>query len=207
MNSCPHHIALPVQLRAQRIQSLMKKAGDGVFEMIGWLSKWLLPALIAFIPVYGLAKRVPVYESFVDGAKESVPTITSIFPHLLGMMVGIHVFRESGAMDVIIHAFVPLLSWVNFPEEVVPLAFMRPISGAGSLAMASDIIQTYGADSFLGRLASTMQGSTDTTLYVLTVYFGAVGIRNSRYALKVGLLADAVGLTAAWLIASIVFPS
>lgn len=176
-----------------------------LFETIGWLSKWLLPALIAFIPVYGLARRVPVYERFVEGAKESVPTITSIFPHLLGMMVGIHVFRESGAMDMIISLFVPLLSWINFPEEVVPLALMRPISGAGSLALVSDIIKEYGPDSFLGRLASTMQGSTDTTLYVLTVYFGAVGIRNTRYALKVGLLADAVGLITAWMIVVIVF--
>ena len=121
------------------------------------------------------------------------------------MMVGIHVFRESGAMDMIIALFVPLLSLFNFPEEAVPLALMRPISGAGSLALTSDMIREFGADSFLGRLASTMQGSTDTTLYVLTVYFGAVGIRNSRYALKVGFLADAVGLIAAWFIVVIVF--
>lgn len=186
-------------------QHTIKKVGGVVFETIAWLSKWLLPALIAFVPVYGLAKRVPVYESFVEGAKESIPTITSIFPHLLGMMVGIHVFRESGAMDMIIALFVPLLSLFNFPEEAVPLALMRPISGAGSLALTSDMIREFGADSFLGRLASTMQGSTDTTLYVLTVYFGAVGIRNSRYALKVGLLADAVGLLAAWFIVVIVF--
>ena len=176
-----------------------------MFEVIGVLSKWLLPALIAFIPIYGLTKRVPVYESFVEGAKESIPTITSIFPHLLGMMVGVYLFRESGAMDLIIGLFIPLLSWLQFPEEVVPLALMRPISGAGSLAIASDIIREFGPDSFLGRLASTMQGSTDTTLYVLTVYFGAVGIRNSRYALKVGLLADFVGLIAAWLVVVLVF--
>lgn len=176
-----------------------------MFETIGWLSKWFLPALIAFVPVYGLAKRVPVYDRFVEGAKESVPTITSIFPHLLGMMVGIHIFRESGAMDMLISLFTPLLSLFHFPEEVVPLALMRPISGAGSLAIASDLMREHGPDSFLGRLASTMQGSTDTTLYVLTVYFGAVGIRNSRYALKVGLLADVVGLIAAWLMVSIIF--
>lgn len=181
------------------------EAGGTLFEAIGLLSKWLLPALIAFIPAYGLVKRVPVYENFVEGAKESVPTITSIFPHLLGMMVGIHVFRESGAMDMLIQLFVPLLSWFHFPEEVAPLALMRPISGAGSLALASDIIREFGPDSFFGRLASTMQGSTDTTLYVITVYFGAVGIRNSRYALKVGLLADAVGLFMAWIIVVIVF--
>lgn len=176
-----------------------------MFEAIGWLSKWLLPALIAFVPVYGLVRRVPVYESFVQGAKESVPTVVSIFPHLLGMMVGIHVFRESGAFDMIISILVPILTWMQFPKEVVPLALIRPISGAGSLAFVADIMKTYGPDSFLGRLASTMQGSTDTTLYVLTVYFGAVGIRNMRYALKVGLMADAVGLIASWIIVTLVF--
>lgn len=181
------------------------KAGDTLFEFIGAVSKWLLPAIIAFIPVYGLARRVPVYESFVEGAKESIPTITSIFPHLLGMMVGVHVFRESGAMDVIISLFVPVLSLIHFPQDIIPLALLRPISGAGSLAMASDIMNVHGPDSFLGRLASTMQGSTDTTLYVITVYFGAVGIRNTRYALKVGLLADVAGLIAAWIIVVIVF--
>ncbi len=169
------------------------------------ISSWLLPALIAFVPVYGLARRVNVFDSFVSGAKESIPTMLSIFPNLLGMMVSIHVFRESGAMDLVIAALSPLLQWMNFPEEVVPLAMMRPISGSGSLALAAELIRDYGPDTFLGRLASTMQGSTDTTLYVLTVYFGAVSIRNSRYALKVGLLADAVGLLSAWLLVTVMF--
>lgn len=121
------------------------------------------------------------------------------------MLVAISMFRASGAMDVLVGFIQPLLGKAGIPGEVLPLAFLRPLTGAGSLAFTADLIQTYGPDSMIGRIASTIQGSTDTTLYVLTVYFGAVGIRKTRYALKVGLVSDLVGFLAAVFICLYIF--
>jgi spore maturation protein B len=174
-------------------------------QVISFLSAMMIPALLAFIPLYGMARGVPVYERFVDGAKEGFPTAIQIIPHLVGMMVAVSIFRETGALQFYLGLFKPLLAAIHFPEEVLPLGVLRPISGAGALAYAENLMATYGPDSFLGRLAATMQGSTDTTLYVLTVYFGAVGIRRSRYAVKVGLLSDVAGVLASWLVVMWVF--
>ena len=173
--------------------------------IISLVSVWVMPFLIAVILSYGWYRKVPVYETFIEGAKGGFGTVIRILPHLVGMMVAISIFRASGAMDFIVHLLTPLLNFFHIPAEVVPLALLRPISGSGSLALMTDLIQTYGPDSLIGRLASTMQGSTDTTLYVLTVYFGAIGIRNIRYALKVGLMADLVGITASIVIVYLVF--
>lgn len=164
--------------------------------------------LIAFIPLYASLRKVPVYETFIDGAKDGFETAIGIIPHLVGMMTAISMFRASGAMEFLVGLVKPLLEWIGIPGEVLPLAFLRPITGAGSLAFVTDLIKEHGPDSLIARIASTIQGSTDTTLYVLTVYFGAVGIRNSRYALKVGLLSDLVGFFAAvaacWLLFGLV---
>jgi spore maturation protein B len=121
------------------------------------------------------------------------------------MMVAISMFRASGAMDVILHAFRPIFDWFGVPSEVMPLGLLRPITGAGSLAFTTDLIKSHGPDSMIGRIASTIQGSTDTTLYVLTVYFGAIGVRRTRYALKVGLFSDLVGFVAAIVVCLLVF--
>src|SRR5690606_16801844 len=166
---------------------------------------WAIPVLIAFIPLYASAKKVPVYETFVDGAKDGFDTAIKIIPHLVGMMVAISIFRASGALDLLVGGVRPLFEWLGIPGEVLPLGLLRSITGAGSLAFATDLIQQYGPDSLIGRIASTIQGSTDTTLYVITVYFGAVGIRNSRYAVKVGLFADLVGFIAAITVCMVVF--
>ncbi len=155
--------------------------------------------------MYGTYKKVPTYETFVEGAKDGFGMAISIIPYLVGMLVAISVFRASGAMEFLIELMKPMLEVVGVPSEIVPLAMIRPISGTGALGMTSDLIATYGPDSFIGRLASTMQGSTDTTLYVLTVYFGAVGIKKMGDALKVGLLADLVGIIASIIIVTIVF--
>lgn len=176
-------------------------------EWISLISIWLIPLLIVFILLYGTAKRVPTYETFVEGAKEGFGMAISIIPYLVGMLVAISVFRASGAMDFFINLLKPALQAIGVPTEIVPLAFIRPISGTGALGMTSDLIATYGPDSFIGRLASTMQGSTDTTFYVLTVYFGAVGIKKMGDALKVGLLADLVGIIASIIIVTLVFGS
>ncbi|GIO55316.1 MULTISPECIES: spore maturation protein [Paenibacillus] len=164
---------------------------------INLISAWAIPVLIAFIPLYAFTKKVPVYESFVDGAKEGFQTAIQIIPNLVGMMVGISIFRASGALDFFVGWTGPFLQHLGVPSEILPLGLLRPLTGTGSLAFATDLISVYGPDSMIGRMASTIQGSTDTTLYVLTVYLGAVGIRNGRYALKVGLLSDAVGFAAA----------
>lgn len=175
---------------------------------MGWISTisiWLIPMLIALILISGTIKRVPTYETFVEGAKEGFGMAVSIIPYLVGMLVAISVFRASGAMDFIIELLKPGLQAIGIPTEIVPLAFIRPISGTGALGMTSDLIATYGPDSFIGRLASTMQGSTDTTFYVLTVYFGAVGIKKMGDALKVGLLADLVGIVVSIIVVTLVF--
>lgn len=176
-----------------------------MYQWVSLLSLWSIPVMISFILVYGWSKRVPVYETFVEGAKGGFGTTVRILPHLIAMMVAITMFRQSGALDLLLQLCKPLLSLFNVPPEIVPLALLRPLSGTGSLAVATDIIAQYGPDSMLGRLASTMQGSTDTTLYVLTVYFGAVGIRNGAYALKVGLWADLAGVIASILVVYLVF--
>ncbi len=172
---------------------------------ISTISIWMIPVVILLILVMGVIKKVPTYESFVEGGKDGIKITFSIIPYLIGMMVAISIFRASGAMDLLIGWMKPVLNFLGVPSEVVPLALIRPISGNASLGMVSDLIATYGPDSFIGKVASTIQGSTDTTLYVLTVYFGAVGIRKMGDALKVGLLADLVGIGAAIFLAAIMF--
>ncbi len=172
------------------------------------IARWAIPFLLFFVPLYGYFRRVPVYETFVEGAENGFKTAVKIIPFLIGMLVSIRVFVDSGALDLIIRFVQPFFAlWGWNPEllNIIPLAIMRPLSGSGSLGVATQLIHQYGPDSFIGRLASTLQGSTDTTFFVLAVYFGSVGIRKHRYALKVGLLADFVGLMASIWIVSRVF--
>lgn len=165
-------------------------------NVVATVSAFALPVTLATILVVGLVRRVPLYESFVEGAKEGFGTSVNLIPHLIAMMVAVSVFRSSGALGFLMGVLHPLLNRLHFPSELLPLALLRPISGSGSLALVTDLFKHFGTDSFLGRAASTMQGSTDTTLYVLTVYFGSVGIRDPRYAVKVGLLSDLVSVIA-----------
>lgn len=174
-------------------------------QWISLVSIWIIPLLIGFILAYSVWKKVPAYETFVEGGKEGIKIAVSIIPFLVGMLVAITVFRESGALDFFVQFLRPMLDWLGVPSEVVPLALIRPISGNAALGLMSDILSVHHPDSYIGRLASTIQGSTDTTLYVLTVYFGAVGIKKMGDALKVGLLADLVGIAAAIFIVSLMF--
>ncbi|PLT34826.1 spore maturation protein [Bacillus sp. V5-8f] len=169
------------------------------------VSVWMIPLLICFILIYGTAKKIPTYEAFVEGGKEGITMSFSIIPFLVGMLVAISVFRASGALDFIVQFLKPLLELLHIPAEILPLAIIRPISGTAALGMTSDLISFHGPDSFIGRLAATIQGSTDTTFYVLTVYFGAVGIKKMGDAIKVGLLADLVGVIAAIVVVTLVF--
>ncbi len=169
------------------------------------ISTWLIPCFILIVLSVATWKRVPTYEMFVDGGKDGVKMAFSLLPFLVGMIVAISVLRSSGALEALINLISPLLVMVGIPPEIVPLALVRPISGTAALGMTTELIGTHGPDSFIGRLASTMQGSTDTTLYVLTIYFGAVGIRKMGYALKVGLLADLVGIIASVIVVTLIF--
>lgn len=176
-----------------------------MMDLISGISLWIIPVMIGFILIYGTVKKVPTYESFVDGGKEGIKIAVSIIPFLVGMLVAISVFRASGALEYLMNWIGPALLAIGVPPEIVPLAIIRPISGTAALGMTSDLIATHGPDSFLGRLASVLQGSTDTTFYVLTVYFGAVGIRKMGDALKVGLWADLVGIIVAIVVVTLFF--
>ncbi|MCM3766516.1 spore maturation protein [Neobacillus niacini] len=173
--------------------------------LISVISLTFIPILIGFILLYGTFKKVPTYESFVEGGKEGIKIAVSIIPFLVGMLVAISIFRASGALEALMNWIRPFMNMIGVPSEIVPLLLIRPISGTAALGMTSDLIAVYGPDSFIGRLASVLQGSTDTTFYVLTVYFGAVGIKKMGDALKVGLLADVVGIIVAIVVVSIIF--
>lgn len=176
-----------------------------LFTVLNVISKWAIPILLLVIPLYGFIKKVPVYESFVEGAEEGFTTAVKIIPFLVGMMVAISVFRASGAMDYLTQLINPLTSRIGAPAEVIPLALMRPLSGSGVLGLATELMRIYGPDSFIGRLASVMQGTTDTTFFVLTVYFGAVGIKKYKYSIITGLTADITGFLAAVYICNLLF--
>ncbi|HWQ71108.1 MAG TPA: nucleoside recognition domain-containing protein [Desulfitobacteriaceae bacterium] len=173
-------------------------------KVIAEISRWAIPLLLLIIPVVAYLRKVPVYETFVTGAEEGFKTGVRILPFLIGMLVAIKVFVDSGALEIIACFLQPVFIRFGLNSDltaIIPLAVMRPLSGSGALGVATQLINQYGPDSFIGRLASTLQGSTDTTFFVLTVYFGSVGIAKYRYALKLGLLADFVGLLASvWIV-------
>ncbi len=167
----------------------------------------LFVIIISFI-LTGFLKKINVYEAFVEGAKEGFKIAIKIIPFLIAILIAIGAFRTSGAMDYIISAIKHFLLMINVNAdfvEALPTALMKPLSGSGARGMMVDAMNTYGADSFVGRVASTIQGSTDTTFYILAVYFGSVGIKNTRYAVTAGLLADLAGIVAAIFIAYLFF--
>ncbi|HOV78630.1 MAG TPA: spore maturation protein [Bacillota bacterium] len=167
-----------------------------MFEVISELSRWAIPVLLLVVPLVAFLRGIKVYETFVDGAEAGFATAVKTIPYLVAMIVAISIFRASGAMDVLVATLSPFLNAVGLPAEVLPHAVMRPLSGGAALGIAADIIKTHGPDSFLGRLVSTMQGSCDTTFYVLTLYFGSVGIKKYRYSIISGLMADLTTLAA-----------
>jgi len=169
------------------------------------ISTWMIPCFLLIVLLTATYKRLPTYELFVEGGKEGVQMAFSLLPFLVGMIVSITILRSSGAIDAFIGLIEPFLSFVGFPADILPLALIRPISGTASLGMTTEMIMTHGPDSFLGRLASTMQGSTDTTLYVLTIYFGSVRIKRVKYALKVGLITDFIGIITSIIVVTMIF--
>ena len=174
-------------------------------DLVTLISKWAIPFLILVTLVYGQIKNVEVFDTFVEGAKDGFDTSIKLIPFLVAMMCALGIFRASGAMEFILSFIEPVLTAFNIPSDIIPMALMRPISGSSTFAMMTEILHTHGPESFVGRLASTMQGSTDTTFYVLTVYFGSVGIKKSRHALAIGLIGDLTGFISALIICTLVF--
>lgn len=166
------------------------------------ISTYAIPLVLFVIPVYALCKGVRVYEVFTSGAKEGLTTAATIVPYLVCMLAAIGMFRASGAMDWLVTVLSPATNLIGMPAEVLPMGIMRSFSGGGAIGMLTDLLETYGPDSLIGRTASISMGSTETTFYVIAVYFGAIGVTKFRHAIATGLLADLASLVAAALIAT-----
>lgn len=160
------------------------------------MSNFILPFIVFLILLYAAYKKVNVYDVFIEGAKESFEMIYHMFPSLLAMIFGVNIFLKSKILDGFLNNISHLLTFFHIPKEIVPMAIIRPISGSSSLAILNVIFEKYTPDSYIGRIASTLQGSTDTTFYILTLYFGCIGIKKIRYAMWAGLLADLAGIIA-----------
>ena len=169
------------------------------------VSNFIVPIFVLFILIYGFKKKVNIYDSFLVGAKDGLLTIFRIAPAVIAMVFATNIFSNSHFLEFIFSYFTPILNAFNIPINVLPMALVRPISGTASLAIMSNIFEVYGPDSFVGRLASNLQGCTDTTIYVLALYFGSIKVTKTKHALSAGLFADAVGIIAAFLITFIFF--
>lgn len=168
------------------------------------LSLLAIPVLFFFIIGYALLRRVRLYEEFIEGGKEGFGIFIKILPYLVAILVAIGMFRESGALDAVGRVLAPLTERIGMPAEVLPVALMRPLSGSGSLGLTAEVVQQE-PDSLPAKMASTMFGSTETTLYIIALYFGSVGIRKIRHALLAGLIADLAGILAAVWVSRAVF--
>ncbi|MEI8377810.1 MAG: nucleoside recognition domain-containing protein [bacterium] len=173
-----------------------------IFEL---LSVWILPLMLLIVLLFAFFKKVPLYETFIDGAKEGFDVGVKIIPYLVAIMVAIGMFRASGAIDIISFYLADALKTVHFPVETLPLAIIRPLSGSGALGILSEIAQKHSGNDPVALTAAVMMGSSETTFYVLTVYFGAVGIKKFRHALPVGIIADLIGLSVALWVSHLIF--
>ena len=169
------------------------------------ISKIIIPLFVVGIILYGAKRKVDVYNSFLTGAKEGLITSFNIFPAIIGMIFAINIFLNSGVINFILGWLSPVFQFLNVPLSILPMAILRPISGTASLAIMNDIFANFGPDSHMGRLASVIQGCTDTTIYVLALYFGSVKISKTRHALKCGLFADLMGLIMAFIFVALFF--
>jgi spore maturation protein SpmA len=188
------------------LSSVFRFLSPDVFRnIIQIFSTLAIPILIIVFISYGAIKKVKVYEEFVEGAKEGFNIAVRIIPYLVAMLMAIGIFRAGGAMDWLVYILKPVTNLIGMPAEALPMALMRPLSGSGSLGIMTEIISVHGPDSFIGILTSTFFGSTETTFYVLAVYFGAVNIKNTRHAVPAGLIADVAGILGAVFIVRLLF--
>ncbi len=174
-------------------------------EVLKIVSVSVIPAIMSIILIHGYIKGISLYDCFVDGAKEGFKTSIRLMPYLIAIFIAIGIFKRSGAMEILVNLFNPLGKILGIPKEVIPLVIMRPISGSGSLGVVKDIVTTYGPDSFIGRVASTMMGSAETIFYTMAVYFGAVGIKDSRHTLTAALLSHLAAVIASVFVCGLVF--
>ena len=173
--------------------------------IIDYVSAFVLPLIIVGFPLYGMYKKVPVYEEFVEGAKEGFSVAVMIIPYLVAILFAIGMFRASGALDFLIEGLRPVLVVIGIPAEVIPMAIVRPLTGSGSAAIVLDMIDQFGEDSLLVKMAATMFGSTETTFYVIAVYFGAINIKKTRHAVPAGLTADIAAMLIAVYVVKLLF--
>ena len=173
-------------------------------KIIDYLSSAAMPIVILIILLFGLIEKNKVFDTFLDGAKEGIGVVISIFPTLVGLFVAIGALRSSGIIDLIVNFLTPFFNIVNFPTEILPLALIRPISGSSSIAVATDIMKNFGVDSRIGLMASTIMGSTETTVYTIAVYTSSVGIKKTRFVLCAALIADFVGIVTSIIVCKLI---
>lgn len=169
------------------------------------ISVWAIPVVVTVVCLYAIIKKVPVYSTFTTGAKEGFSTAVMIIPYLVAMLCAIGMFRASGAMDWLCSILAPATNLIDLPAEVLPMGIMRSFSGGGAEGMLADLLTTYGTQSQIGRIASVALGSTETTFYIVAVYYGAVGVSNARHSIAAGLLGDLASLIAATVIVNIMW--
>ena len=174
-------------------------------RIVDAVSKLSIPFMLSAFPLYAALRHVKVYEEFVDGAKEGFDVALRIVPYLVAILVAMGMFRAAGCIDLISNALAPVMQAVGFPSPLLPMVLMRPLSGSGTLGLFAELVKQYGPDSLISRTGGTIFGSTETTFYVLAVYFGSVGIKRTRYALPAGIVADTVGVIASVIFCNLVF--
>lgn len=166
---------------------------------------YLIPIIVIIILIYGLYKKVDIFDTFLLGVKEGLKSSINLFPAIFAMIIAINLLTNSGFILDLSNTLKPLFNKISFPVEVLSLAILRPISGSASLSMLSEILNNYGPDSFIGRIASVMQGSTDTTIYIISLYFASIGVKKIKYSLIVGLLSDLISIILSVVIVTLIF--
>lgn len=173
-------------------------------QFVNYISSFAMPIIILIIVVYGVVEKIKIFDVFLEGAKDGIEIVISIFPTLIGLFVAIGALRSSGILDFIISIVSPILNKISFPTEIMPLALIRPISGSGAIAVATDIMKNYGVDSKFGLMAAVIMGSTETTFYTIAVYTASVGIKKTRFVLVASLIADFVGIFVSVLVCNVI---
>lgn len=176
-----------------------------MYKILSIISIASIPLMITIILVHGYIKGVRIYDTFVEGASEGFKTAVKIMPYLIAVFLAIGIFKESGALEAFSNIFLIPGSLIGLPKEVIPLVMLKPISGSGSLAMVKELVHTHGPDSLIGRIASTMMGSSETIFYTMAIYFGAVGVKKSRHTLTCALIAHLAGVIASVMVCRMIF--
>lgn len=195
-------LAFPDAVGAKMLPGLEHRTWIRVVQVISLLA---VPILLTFFPLYAALRRIKVYDEFVEGAKEGFQVCVRIIPNLVAILVAIGMFRGAGGIEMLTNWLKPAMQVIQFPPELLPMALIRPLSGSGSLGVFTDIVNQYGPDNILSKMAGTIYGSTETTFYVLAVYFGAVGIRKARHAVPAGLVADTVAIISSVMVCKMMF--